>query len=255
VSCSAASLEAGVPLAATATTAARWLLVELPGAWERDASDHELPAFDGRTMLIRRPGRSGPDRAIFVADATEDGGRLRRLASLDALDGGEEVAETLLLVCCHGRRDVCCARLGKPVFEAVREIPGVWQSSHHGGHRFAANVLALPAGIQLGRVDPHEAPALAAVLAEGRIPLEHYRGRTLYSARVQAAEVAVRRTRGLDRVGDIRFVADDGELIEVAVPDGVVTCRVEETAGPAIPPSCGAEPEPTVVFSVDVESG
>jgi hypothetical protein len=254
VTCSAASLEAGVPLAATATTAARWLLVELPGAWERDASDHELPAFDGRTMLIRRPGRRSPDHTVFVAEATEEGGRLRRVHALDELDGGEEMPETLLLVCCHGRRDVCCARLGKPVFDALRDLPGVWQSSHHGGHRFAANVLALPAGIQLGRVEPDEASAIAALLAEGRIPLDRYRGRTLYSARVQAAEVAVRRARGLDRVGDIRFVADDGELVEFAIPGGVVSCHVEEAVGPVLPPSCGAEPEPTVRFDVAVDS-
>jgi hypothetical protein len=254
VRCSEASLAAGLPLAATSTTASRWLLVEWPGAWERDAGDHDLPAFDGRTMLIRRPGRRGPDRAVFVAEASEQGGRLWRAPSLYELEGGEEVEEPLLLVCSHGRRDVCCARLGKPVFDALRELPGAWQSSHHGGHRFAANVLALPAGVQLGRVEPDEAPALAALLARGRIPLERYRGRTIYTPRVQAAEVAVRHAHELDLIGDVRLVEDDGDVVELAVPGGVARCRVEETAGPAVPASCGADPEPTVGFEVRIVS-
>jgi hypothetical protein len=190
---------------------------------------------------------------VFVAETTEEGGRLVRVPSLEELDAGEVVAETLLLVCCHGRRDVCCARLGKPVFDTVRDLPGVWQSSHHGGHRFAANMLALPAGIQLGRVRPADAPHVAAALRAGRIPLEHYRGRSLYAPRVQAAEVALRRARGLDALGDVRFVADDGETVELAVPGGTVSCRVAEAPGPVVPPSCGAEPEQTVVFETVVE--
>ncbi len=41
-----------------------------------------------------------------------------------------------------GRRDRCCARLGVPLFDALAphvDADRLWQSSHHGGHRFAAN--------------------------------------------------------------------------------------------------------------------
>ena len=64
--CSATSLAAGEPLAATATTATEWLVVEVRAAWGRDAlTGTELPAaaaealasFEGRAVLVRRPDR------------------------------------------------------------------------------------------------------------------------------------------------------------------------------------------------------
>ncbi len=58
------------------------------------------------------------------------------------------------------RRLLCAARhrglrARSPSSSAPDEL---WLSSHQGGHRFAANVLVLPAGIQLGRVAPEDAP-------------------------------------------------------------------------------------------------
>jgi len=267
VSCSELSLAAGVPLAGTATQTHRFLVVEHPGPWGRDAvPDTELPpdvadallAFEGRVMLARRPGR--PDAAVtaFVAEVTEEGGALRRIelerledvASLDEKDG-TAVDGPLLLVCAHRRRDVCCARLGVPVFNALRpHVPRdlLWRSSHHGGHRFAANVLALPAGIQLGRVMPGEAQEVAAALAEGRIPLAHFRGRTLHAPEVQTADAAVRVRDRLDRLSDVRLVEHDRGRVVLATPTGVVEVRVDGAPGPILPSSCGAEPEPTVVL-------
>jgi hypothetical protein len=126
----------------------------------------------------------------------------------------------------------------------------LWQSSHHGGHRFAANLLALPTGIQLGRISPAQATAAATLLAEGRIPLEHYRGRTLYEPRAQAAEVEVRRRLGLDRVDDLELGGDDGERVTFVHATGEVAVTVEERPGPVIAVSCGQEAEETVAFSV-----
>ena len=73
------------------------------------------------------------------------------------------------LVCAHGRRDACCARLGLPLFDALNAqlLPThLWQSSHLGGHRFAPNVVVLPVGIQLGRI-PLERAAEVVGLAGG----------------------------------------------------------------------------------------
>ena len=63
--CSLASLAYGEPLAGTAPTETRWLLVEQPGAWTPKAAD-EL-AIDGvedgvRVQLIRRVGGGATDR-------------------------------------------------------------------------------------------------------------------------------------------------------------------------------------------------
>jgi hypothetical protein len=81
--------------------------------------------------------------------------------------------------------------------------------------------------------------------ADGRIPLDHYRGRTLDSPRAQAAEAHVRRMLGLDRIADVRPVGDDGTIAEFETPDGIVRVRVDEEEGPVVPVSCGAGPEPT----------
>ena len=67
----------------------------------------------------------------------------------------------LVLICGHGTRDTCCAVRGTAVHAALAshlEPDQLWISSHQGGHRFAANVLVLPAGIHLGRLTPDTAP-------------------------------------------------------------------------------------------------
>lgn len=254
------------PLAGTATRADRWLAVEHRAAWGRDAvTESGLPAavtgaleaYDGRVVLVRRPDRrASAAPAVFFARPTEAGGVLARvpieqledLVGLDLERAAEPIAGNLVLVCAHGRRDACCARLGLHVFDALRPhvaADRLWLSSHLGGHRFAANVVALPAGIQLGRVEPAEAAELATALEEARIPLARYRGRSLHPPEAQAAEAAIRVEHGLDRIADVRRVAVAGETFAFETPGGVVTATVEEHAGPELPPSCGAEPEPT----------
>ncbi len=263
---SALSLAAAEPLAGTATLARRWLLVEHAGRWGRDVAETVLPdelraavdAFDGRVQLVRRAERRGePAAAAFLAETGDDGSHLVRLrppASLLAGSAeGEPVSGLLLLVCCHGRRDPCCARAGIPVYEALsRSTPAgrVWQSSHLGGHRFAANVLVLPAGILLGRVTADAAPHVAAELAAGRIPLEHYRGRTYHAPAVQAADAAVR--AGLDARGidDVRPLGERDGLVRLATPAGELEVRVEAEAGPPLVESCGREAVPSVRYSV-----
>lgn len=273
MSCSELSLAAGEQLAGTATTARRWLLVESRGGWGRDAlRDSGLPAavaetidaFAGKVLLIRRPDRR---RGVTVvhAEATEEGGwaRLLELDALADLPGADLAAGILLdqpivLVCVHGRRDACCARLGVPLYEALgTHLPpaSLWQSSHLGGHRFAPNVLIVPFGIQLGRVPVDEVQAVAAAVGAGRIPLERYRGRTLYAAPVQAAEVAVRRTLGLDLIGDLRLLSHTDGVVRFATGGGEVAVSVAEATGPTVPASCGEEPEPTLTWSARIESG
>lgn len=258
-------LSSAEPLAGTATVSTRFLLLEHRGPWGRDAVDDtalssdaraHAQAFDGRVMLIRRPGSNDVAPATYFAEVLPHVGTLRRLAKPG--DGaGTALDGQLLLVCTHGRRDACCARLGVPLYDALARHASedrVWQSSHHGGHRFAANVLALPSGVQLGRVPPREAAAVVSQLGAGRIPLDWYRGRTLDSPRCQAADAEVRRTLGLDRIADVRPLRDDGRAIDVTVPEGVVHVRVDETDGPLLPPSCGAEPEPSRRLVAHIES-
>jgi hypothetical protein len=274
MSCSTLSLAVGEALAGSATVASRWLVVEVGGAWGRDVvGDTELPAAvrerletwvqseDGsRVLFVRRPARRGPKATVLTARSNEEGGELRRLRlpSLEALpeanlDAGERLDGPLVLVCVHGRRDPCCARLGVPVYDALAaEVAGelLWQSSHQGGHRFAANVLALPAGISLGRVAPDSASGVATELRAGRIPLEHFRGRTIHPPPAQAAEAAVRSRLGLRELLDVRVLEVDSSRVVLQTPDGLLDVVVEAREGPVRPESCAAEPVPATAYSV-----
>jgi hypothetical protein len=272
VSCSALSAAAGLPLAGTAKRADRWLLLEHRAPWGRDALEdsglgddlaHALAGSDCSMLLVRRPGRPQGPPVAFAARTAEDGGRLVRLELgrlEDVLDAdpdrdGVPVEGPLVLVCTHARRDVCCATHGVPAYNALRRhVPDglLWRSSHQGGHRFAANVLVLPHGIQLGRVEPGAAAEVAAALADGRIPLRFYRGRTVHGREVQAADAAVRTELGLDRVDDVRLLAHDGSRIVLDTPRGPVEVSVLEREGPPLPASCGKDAEPTPILEATV---
>jgi len=267
------------PLGATATNAENWLLIEVPGTWQRDVGDGAgLPeearrvAADwlestpsSRLLFVRRPGRARSGAALaFVVHAGESRAEVRRfelaaagdLAATDLARGGEETGTRLVLVCGHGMRDACCALRGTAVFGALAEGLGddeIWLSSHHGGHRFAANVLVLPVGVHLGRLAPESATSAVADALAGRIDLAHYRGRVAYPARVQAAELAVRSAEQLSAVADLGLLAVDDALVRFRSADGREHAAiVEERMGPSVPASCGADPEPQAGFTTRV---
>jgi (2Fe-2S) ferredoxin len=156
-------------------------------------------------------------------------------------------------VCVHGRRDRCCARKGMPVFSAIeRAAPDdTFQTTHLGGHRFAATLVVLPAGICYGRVNPEEGEALVRAHRAGRLhDLERMRGRMRFAQSVQSAEIALRRALGVMGVSDLRYlgaVSEDGhtrcEFRELA-SGATHTIRVHEQALAPIAPSCGADPKP-----------
>jgi len=180
--CAQLSLELDEPMAGSAPVAARWELVEQPKPWGRK---HGLVAVGAKVLLVKR----------LAAEAAYG----RRY-----------------LVCTNGARDPCCAIRGPAVAQALaRVLPGeVYECSHLGGHRFAANVLVLPDGLCFGRLDARTAVALAAELEAGRLPLEHLRGRTALDPEQQAAEILIRRELGLTRLDDLRHL--DATTFELA---------------------------------------
>ena len=264
--CSALSLAADEPLAGTAGRADAYLLLEVRAAWERDALDGlaERPAAAIRAWLdatprskalfIRRPDRRAADIAAFVVRGTADPLAIRRfrlsgyddLLDVDLEAGGEPVTGPLALVCGHGRRDACCARLGRPLYDALREEldpESLWLSSHQGGHRFAPNLLWLPDGLLFGRVEPTKAVGLVGELRGDRLPLERLRGRTTFPPEAQAAEIAVRAGLGITGLRDVKLVSADGGRVRLTTPTSEVEATVELQRGPTLPTSCGATPE------------
>jgi hypothetical protein len=268
--CSDLSRAAGESLHATATTATSWLLVEVPGSWPKDVSAPDaLPpeareavgawlaqAPPSRLLFLRRPGRSGDSLTAFVVRAEERRAEIRRLAlpaledlgSVDLGRDGDRFDGSLVLVCGHGSRDACCAARGTAVYGALARALGedaLWISSHHGGHRFAPNVLVLPAGLHFGRVDPEDAERLVGRALGGSIELARYRGRTCYEPAIQAAEHAVRAAAGLEAVDDLRLLGSENGAVRFAGSDETVyAATVERLEGPFLPASCGAAPEP-----------
>ncbi|MFE6925041.1 sucrase ferredoxin [Nocardia sp. NPDC057663] len=220
--CSAAATD--LPLLGTAAHVTGWLCIEHPGAWGRDVIGDEVlgpeitaelaartTAAKVRPTLIRRPGRhefTGTRTVLLVSSRPEcswcerfEITDLRQLFDIDLhlVDGpppgiGARVDDPLVLVCAHGKRDQCCALLGRPIAAALAAAhPGrVWEASHTGGHRFAPAVVLLPSGLTYGRVDTPAAAALLAAADTGEVSLTGLRGRSCYDPIAQLAEVAVR---------------------------------------------------------------
>jgi hypothetical protein len=208
--CAIASLVDEEPMAGTAPTDAEILLVESPGPWGREAvSDNRLPeavrehlgSVDLKVFLLRRPdGSAGPGTHVFHARATAAGYEVRATV----LDRPEELLDLdladlpaydapLWLVCTNGKRDRCCAEIGRPIAARLaRTWPeGTWETTHLGGHRFSGTLLALPSGITLGRLDTDAAVEACAAVARGEVPLPWSRGRAGRPAVEQAHELHV----------------------------------------------------------------
>jgi hypothetical protein len=268
--CSLRSLAGGESLAATASSIRRWLLVEHPGPWGRDGLlDARLPDRVGsdlldlarrtaaRVLLIRKPGGRPMTDGIrcFAIDTREAwiGSRVveryEDLAELDPRDRDRfhVHADPLFVTCTHGRRDVCCAEQGRPLADALdRAIPELaWESTHVGGDRFAANLVAFPHGLFFGRVEPPEGVEVARAYLQGRIaPLRRYRGRASDRRDVQVADRTLRDEFGLDGIEALRLLrrSRTGDRAEVtfATPRGEVTVRLERAVGSPMRLTCHA---------------
>ena len=268
--CADLSRENDEPLAATASRIDNWFLVEYRGLWARDAltgsglsdqvKQHLLDQVrsvpHGRLLFVRRPDRRGrPELAAFTAASRPGQTTVTRtefeayedLRGLDLL-AGTAVEHPLFLVCTHGKHDPCCARFGRPLYEALRDelAPDwVWQVSHIGGDRFAGNLVCLPEGLYYGRVDRETAgPVLDEHLAR-RILIPSYRGRSIYTFAVQAAERVLRERTGLVGIDDLtlREVVRRNASTRVTFAAGAESheLRVDEERGDLTRLTCSSD--------------
>jgi hypothetical protein len=270
------------PLAGTASTLRRWFLVEHGGPWGHDLRDARLPDGVGaalrdverrarcRVLLIRRPSREPSSGTTCFAVDTADGwiGRavvddVSAAPGLDPLDRDAfalPVEGPVAVVCTHGRRDTCCAERGRPLAAALAAADplAVWESSHMGGDRFAANLLVFPLGLMFGHVEPERGPAVLAACSEGRIVLDRFRGRTSDPMAVQAADAAARDRLGLERVADVTPLAYDRDgaraTVRLAVPGGEALVQLERHELPPMRLTCSStrEESPAVWSAVSV---
>lgn len=237
--CSLASLTDDEPIIGTAPTDPEVLLVEAPGPWGRDAvTDNRLPAavrehlggLDLKVLLLRRyDGGAGAGTHVFHARATADGFDVRGtvldrpedlvdldLAALPAYDG------PLWLVCTNGKRDRCCAEVGRPIAGLLtQEWPeGTWETTHLGGHRFSGTLLALPSGLTLGRLDTATVLAACEAVDRGEVPTEWVRGRA--------------GRPGVEQVRELHVLAGgdpDDEVVAVPGPSRRQSCGDDKVKG------------------------
>lgn len=282
--CASLARTLGEPLPGTAPVATGWVLVEDAAPWGPDAlTEGGLPpeavihlgeAMDGhpiRYQAIRRPGRTARDlRTVFLVHggATPWARRLQvsdeGLTEIDPTltlssmppDVGEPHHDPIVLVCTHAKRDACCAERGVSVARAVAglEPDATWETSHTGGHRFAASVILLPSGAVYGFMD--EVTTLEALHAarDRRVALDRFRGRSAQARHVQAAEVWVRHEYGLTGLPDVLIeetvVEDDVALVRLRTPDEMMTIRVRRHDLDPRVKSCGGEAKPTESWQV-----
>ena len=278
--CSIASEEAGESLAGTAVESVdRWLLLEVTDPWapkaiETEALPEEVRAqlkrwLDdtprSRLQLIRRPGRVNRKPSFLVVSS--DRGAISQVeidryedlldVSLDGmLEHAMPAVEPVYLVCAHGRRDRCCGQHGSAFFRALQGRGlDVWQTSHLGGHRFAACALWLPEGLMYGRLRPEHADDWVAARASGTLgELVRFRGRCAFDRPTQAAEIFLRNRlrepsdEGLAWVSTSASPADTWD-VEFRVSQVIESVRVRlEHTGVSRPTSCGKDPEPVTRF-------
>ncbi|MGW2383806.1 sucrase ferredoxin [Streptomyces sp. NPDC001658] len=285
--CSTVSRELDEPISGTAATATTWLLLEQPGPWGAQAltSSHLDPVLGRaletaakgtgvRVALIRRPGRHADSgtpeaRKVYAAHTVPGNVWLRtattrdphRLLDVDlaalgrgdhrtfdaALDGRPHTGEPLALVCTNGKRDRCCALLGRPLATELASsgVDGVWEVTHLGGHRFSPTLLVLPYGYAYGRAEAHAVKQVLHSVQEGRVVVEGCRGNSAWERPGQAAELAVRTAAREYTAEALTVVRTEGAAprweVTVAHVDGR-RWRVSVSQDAALPPrpeTCG----------------
>jgi hypothetical protein len=292
--CSVLSRESGEQLFGTATRVDVWLALEYARPWGADAfSESDLPtlvkehlsialdAMPRSRMQFIRQQRVREGLALYIAIARDPEPALyqfrlndhEELVQIDipAIASGAEAYEpfrsheSIMLVCTNARRDRCCAKHGLPMYEALAQVGGeaVWQTTHLGGHRFAATAVFLPSGLTYGRLEPADAECVFHENRQGRIMLERFRGRSSYEEPTQAADYFLRRETGGLRVSDFQLLeiqsteANAWSAAFESASGGTYYVRVSRhnagTPGSATSSQCtpNQAPKPLQVFRLD----
>src|SRR5690606_27584182 len=281
--CADCSRQVGEQLFHTAPRADYWLLIEYDASWGAKAlAESALPkqikarlqAWQDRTpnakvLFIKRASSRRDSARVYLAHTREVDPVLYRFdleahadlltLDLDGITAGDSrfdahrTDEKVCLVCTNGRRDAACSRYGTPFYHASRGALGeaVWQSTHVGGHRFAANLGVLPSVVWYGYLDAATAHDVAEAILNREVLVNKTRGRSCYSAPVQAADYYLRGATGVTAIQGIRLVNEnqtgdqqwtvrletpqDGRLYDVHVRAALSDWTVFESTGDTEP--------------------
>lgn len=304
MTCALESRAAAETLAGTFKPADTFFLIEssLPdyGGWGGDAVKsaaasgtfapflaHLQSAPRAKALFIRKPQSRGKNFYIALANQAQPKLYHTALAEYDELlqldisslaadatprVNGRELDEIgeLYTVCTNGRHDPCCAAHGAPVYHELVAQAGderVWQTTHIGGHRMAATLIAFPHGIVYGHVDPPDVEAIVSNQRAGYMLTHKYRGRGAYAGHALdaaehqaagAAEAVLRERSRNYRLDDLRLLdvcalGADRQRVTFLDADGGAHCA-EVTTGVSAPrlTSCGDAPKPMPQHEVRV---
>lgn len=261
--CSEVCSAANEPMPGTAIQVDVWIMLEYRRAWMAKALDDNLLAdatnawladtisrfealgLTARPQFIRRPERTDSIQLYLARDGRLGGVAVESEEALQHIDLVNtplpRVEEPQYFVCTNAKRDICCAKFGRPTYAALhREIGGrAWQTTHVGGHRYAPNVLALPQSALYGRVMPNDVTRFLKHTERGELAREFLRGQTRYSQVAQIAEHAIDDAEALHH--------ETPQQATFTTPTGHRTVEV----GPAaetleLPPSCGKPTKPVL---------
>lgn len=205
--------------------------------WIRGVGREERVGPTRRVLLVhpRDPhtGADGWTERLDVAHAGELAGLdPEALLSPTPPGVGDRHGGIVAAVCTHAKKDVCCAALGRPAADALVKSDAamsgavtVVETTHLGGHRFAATFAVFPEGVVYGHVPPDDATRILGGHLDGRLDVAHLRGRSALDAWGQAAECFTRHELDLWGVADVT-IGDVDEHV-----DGTATVDVRTTTG------------------------
>ena len=248
---------------------------------------HLMSVGRAKALFIRRPATKGKN--FYIASTNQPRPRIfhtelrdyDELLSLDLESVGDgktprisgrdmDEIDELYTVCANGRHDPCCALHGTPVYKALVEGAGVdkvWQTTHIGGHRLAATMIAFPQGIVYGHLDAEDAEAIIMNHRAGFLLTHKYRGRGAYAGHaldgdthqaVGAAEGFIREAARLYADSDLRLndvaALDDGRWRINFVDSSLAerAAEVKMTMSAPQPTSCGDPAKPMPQHAVEL---
>ncbi len=250
---------------------------------------HLQRAPQAKILFIRQPQSQGKNFYIVTANQPQPKIYHSALSAYDQLleldieslagQGAPQIngtamseIEELYIVCANGRHDPCCATYGVPVYhQLAAQVPAdrVWQTTHIGGHRMAATMIAFPQAIVYGHLDPPHAEEILSNHRAGYILTHKFRGRAAYAGHqleegehlaAGAAEAAIRERARNYRDDSLRLIsltALEADKWQVTFQDdaGIShTAEVKSTLSAPRRTSCGDPPKPLPQHQVELSA-
>lgn len=236
--CSRISAEENEPLHGTASTFSSLILVEYNEAFKENAIEEsglppqavnlfsQLNKYGCRTLLIKQNSsksrkhgysvfriRMSEGSALIAMVKISDYGEIdgNLFAQFQSTERELSYSESMYLVCVNGKKDLCCAKYGLPVYDELRKYSSenVWMCSHVGGDRFAPSIVHIPSFSYYGRIQVNDIKEFVATTENGKIYMPRYRGRSTFSFKVQSADYFLRKYLGVTKIDDITFVSQE----------------------------------------------